>query len=148
MRRSKRLRIDSLDFGGFRIGSPSLNQARSAPTGSRANRGRDAASRADQEGAKPTNGSSPKKGGESVYVANLPWGTTESDIERMFGRFGDVHAATLIFDRRTGRSKGFGFVDMPRPEARAAIDALHGTKMGGRDLTVRIAKPRAGSRRR
>jgi len=140
--------IDSLDFGGFRIGSPSVKPARSAPTGSRQSRDETPRTRPTKKAPKPTNGSSPKKGGESVYVANLPWGTTESDIERMFGRFGDVHAATLIFDRRTGRSKGFGFVDMPRPEARAAIDALHGTKMGGRDLTVRIAKPRAGSRRR
>jgi RNA recognition motif-containing protein len=81
-----------------------------------------------------------------VYVANLPWGTTESDVVRLFSPYGDVHQATLITDRRTGRSKGFGFVDMPRPAARSAVNGLHGTKMGGRDLTVRFAKPRTRSR--
>jgi superfamily II DNA/RNA helicase len=81
-------------------------------------------------------------GGESLYVANLPWGATADDVEDLFGRYGDVHQTTIITNRKTGRSKGFGFVDMPRPDARAAIDALHGSKLDGRDLTVRFAKPR------
>ena len=81
-------------------------------------------------------------GGESLYVANLPWGATADDVEDLFGRYGEVHQTTIITNRKTGRSKGFGFVDMPRPDARAAIDALHGSKLDGRDLTVRFAKPR------
>ena len=81
----------------------------------------------------------------SVYVANLPWSTTESDVVGLFAPYGDVHHATLITDRRTGRSRGFGFVDMPRPAARSAVNGLHGKKVGGRDLTVRIAEPRAHS---
>ncbi len=78
----------------------------------------------------------------SVYVANLPWKTTDGDLRALFGRYGKVHQTTIITDRRTGRSKGFGFVDMARPDARNAIDALHGSTLGGRDLTVRFAKPR------
>ncbi|MDH3398448.1 MAG: RNA-binding protein, partial [Acidimicrobiia bacterium] len=53
-----------------------------------------------------------------------------------------VHETTIITDRRTGRSKGFGFVDMPRSEAETAIEALHGSLLKGRDLTVRFARPR------
>jgi superfamily II DNA/RNA helicase len=83
---------------------------------------------------------------ESVYVANLPWGATEQDIQALFGRYGKVHQTTIITDRRSGRSKGFGFVDMPGGEARSAIKALDGSKMGGRDLTVRFAKPSQYSR--
>ena len=83
-----------------------------------------------------------KRGAESVYVSNLPWGATDEDINELFGRFGQVHQTTIITDRRTGRSKGFGFVDMPRPAAESAIEALHGSSMDGRDLTVRFAKPR------
>jgi superfamily II DNA/RNA helicase len=85
------------------------------------------------------------KGGQSVYVANLPWRTTNEDVENLFGRFGKVHQATIITDRKTGRSKGFGFVDMADSSARNAVDALHGSKLGGRDLTVRLAKPRSYS---
>jgi superfamily II DNA/RNA helicase len=81
-------------------------------------------------------------GGQSVYVANLPWGATTEDLKSLFGRYGKVHDTTIITDTRTGRSKGFGFVDMPRPSAQAAIAGLHGFTMGGRDLTVRLAKPR------
>ena len=95
----------------------------------------------------PTGRSERSSGGEqddrqSLYVANLPWEATTHEIERMFGRYGEVHQATIITDHRTGRSKGFGFVDMSRPGARSAIDALHGSKLGGRDLTVRPARPR------
>jgi superfamily II DNA/RNA helicase len=138
--------LDALDHGGARIGEPSTNGSRPAPKGPQGSRSEERQARPSKRSGKPSNGSAPKKSGESVYVANLPWGTTESDVARMFERFGDVQGTTLIFDRKTGRSKGFGFVDMPRPAARTAIDALHGTKMGGRDLTVRLAKPRAGRR--
>jgi superfamily II DNA/RNA helicase len=138
--------LEALDHGGTRIGEPSTNGSRPAPRRPQGSRSDERQARPSKRSEKPSSGSATKKGGESVYVANLPWGTTESDVARMFERFGDVNATTLIFDRRTGRSKGFGFVDMPRPAARIAVDALHGTKMGGRDLTVRLAKPRAGRR--
>jgi superfamily II DNA/RNA helicase len=78
----------------------------------------------------------------SVYVANLPWGTTDADVATLFGRFGQVHQTTIITDRRTGRSKGYGFVDMPEPAAKTAIRELDGSRLGDRDLTVRFAQPR------
>ena len=79
---------------------------------------------------------------ESVYVANLPWGTTEQELAELFSRHGDVRDTTIIRNRKNGRSKGFGFVDMPRPAARIAVGALHGARIDGRELTVRVAKPR------
>ncbi len=79
---------------------------------------------------------------ESIYVANLPWGTTERQLTELFARHGDVRETTIIRNRRNGRSKGFGFVDMPRPAARIAVGALHGATLDGRELTVRVAKPR------
>jgi len=79
---------------------------------------------------------------ESLYVANLPWTTTDGDLADLFAPFGTVHQTTIIFDRKTGRSRGFGFVDMPESDARTAIDALHGTTVAGREMTVRLAKPR------
>ena len=82
-------------------------------------------------------------GGPSVYVANLPWGATREDLSELFGRYGEVDGTTIITDNRTGRSKGFGFVDMPKRAGRdAAIRALHGSMLDGRDLTVRMARPR------
>ena len=82
------------------------------------------------------------KDAQSLYVANLPWGATESDLSALFERHGEVHQTTIIVDRRTGRSKGFGFVDMSAPAARTAADALDGATLDGRDITVRIARPR------
>jgi superfamily II DNA/RNA helicase len=79
---------------------------------------------------------------QSIYVANLPWATTEADLKTLFGRHGDVHQTTVVTDRRTGRSRGFGFVDMPISEARQAIGALHESTLHGRDLTVRLARSR------
>ncbi len=75
----------------------------------------------------------------SIYVANLPWSTTPEDLLRAFGRHGQVHEATIITDRKTGRPKGYGFVDMPKADAERAIAAMHGAPLGGRDLTVRFA---------
>jgi len=84
-------------------------------------------------------------GAESLYVANLPWGTTDHDLATLFGPYGKVHQSTIIMDRRTGRSRGFGFVDMHPSEAASAVAALDGTTVGGRDLTVRLANPRKGA---
>ena len=86
--------------------------------------------------------SQPENDGRSVYVANLPYRASEQELEDLFGGYGKVHQATIITDRRTGRSKGFGFVDMPQRAARRAVDGLHGVDFGGRDLTVRLAQPR------
>ena len=79
---------------------------------------------------------------KSLYVANLAWKATAHDMRKLFSPHGPVHQTTLITDNRTGRSKGYGFVDMPEDAARSAIRALHGTRFQGRDLTVRFAKPR------
>ncbi|NNF69647.1 MAG: hypothetical protein HKN01_07730 [Acidimicrobiia bacterium] len=90
--------------------------------------------------AKPTNGKANGKT-KSVYIANLPWKFTENDLYDLFGKYGKVHKTTVITDKRSGRSKGFGFVDMPQPAAKAAIADLNGSLLEGRDLTVRFAQP-------
>ena len=82
----------------------------------------------------------------NIYVGNLPWATTTDDLHAMFGEFGAVTRAQVVTDRETGRSRGFGFVEMPNEaEANAAIAALNETPMNGRPLTVNIAKPREGN---
>ncbi len=81
--------------------------------------------------------------GQSIYVANLPWKATAEDVQALFRTYGDIQQTTIITDRRTGRSRGFGFVDMPQPAARKAVEALQGATLGGRDLTVRLARPRS-----
>jgi RNA recognition motif-containing protein len=81
--------------------------------------------------------------GRKLYVGNLTYGVTSSDLEKMFESFGTVQSAQVIVDRDTGRSKGFGFVEMGTDhEAQAAITAMHGKEMDGRQLTVNEAKPR------
>ena len=79
-----------------------------------------------------------------IYVGNLPYGVADRDLETMFTAHGNVESATVISDRDTGRSKGFGFVEMPtNSEAEAAIRALNGLDNEGRALTVNEARPRA-----
>lgn len=79
----------------------------------------------------------------NIYVGNLPWSTTDQELADMFAQYGPVIKAQVIKDRDTGRSRGFGFVEMPTDEdANRAIDALNNQPMGGRPLTVNIAKPR------
>jgi cold-inducible RNA-binding protein len=81
--------------------------------------------------------------GKKLYVGNLSYETTSADLEAMFAAHGAVQSAQVILDRETGRSKGFGFVEMGNDqEARAAIAALGGKQVGGRSLTVNEAKPR------
>ena len=81
--------------------------------------------------------------GSKLYVGNLSYNTTSSDLEQMFAPHGTVNSAEVIQDRDTGRSKGFGFVQMGSDEeAQAAIAALGGQNVDGRDLTVNEAKPR------
>lgn len=81
--------------------------------------------------------------GKKLYCGNLSYGVTSSDLERMFGEFGTVESAQVIADRDTGRSKGFGFVEMSNDaEAQAAITGLNETEHDGRALTVNEARPR------
>lgn len=79
----------------------------------------------------------------NIYVGNLPFRTTEADLESMFSSYGEVSSAAIITDRDTGRSRGFGFVEMPdAASARKAIEELEGSDMDGRRLTVNEARPR------
>jgi RNA recognition motif-containing protein len=81
--------------------------------------------------------------GRKLYVGNLAYGITDSDLQQMFAAHGTVQSAQVIMDRDTGRSKGFGFVEMGSDaEAQAAIDALSGAQVEGRNLTVNEARPR------
>ncbi|MBE3560987.1 MAG: RNA-binding protein [Ktedonobacteraceae bacterium] len=83
-----------------------------------------------------------------LYVGGLPYQTTEQDLLDLFEQIGEVTQATVITDRETGRSKGFGFVEMGNDqEARSAIDQLNGTLLGNRTITVNEARERpAGGR--
>ena len=81
--------------------------------------------------------------GKKLYVGNLGYGVSNSDLQQLFEEFGTVQSAQVIMDRDTGRSKGFGFVEMGSDaEAQAAIDALNGKNVDGRNLTVNEARPR------
>lgn len=81
--------------------------------------------------------------GKKLYVGNLSYSVSSSDLEKLFAEFGSVTSAQVITDRDTGRSKGFGFVEMGNDsEAQAAIRGLHDKENDGRPLTVNEAKPR------
>src|SRR5262245_51172550 len=81
--------------------------------------------------------------GKKLYVGNLGYGVTSSDLEQMFAPFGTVESAQVIADRDTGKSKGFGFVEMGSDaEARAAIAGMSGKELDGRMLTVNEARPK------
>ena len=79
----------------------------------------------------------------NIYVGNLPYSATEESLKEAFTAFGQVATVKIIMDRDTGRSKGFGFVDMPSDdEAKAAMAALNGKEMDGRALKVNESRPR------
>ena len=81
--------------------------------------------------------------GRKLYVGNLGYDVTDSDLQQIFASHGTVESATVISDRTTGQSKGFGFVEMTSDaEAQAAIAALDGKELGGRAIKVNEAKPR------
>jgi RNA recognition motif-containing protein len=83
--------------------------------------------------------------GKKLYVGNLSYEVNDSELQQMFEPYGTVQSAQVIMDRDTGRSKGFGFVEMGSDqEAQAAIAALSGKQVGGRSLTVNEAKPKEG----
>ncbi len=77
-----------------------------------------------------------------LYVGNLPFSTSSEDLSRMFASHGAVESAEVVVDRDTGRSRGFGFVEMGDEDARRAIEELDGSDIGGRRLTVNEARPR------
>ncbi|BBB32707.1 conserved hypothetical protein [Thermotomaculum hydrothermale] len=80
---------------------------------------------------------------QSIYVGNLPYNTQESDLREVFEAHGNVDNVKIIRDRETGRSRGFGFVEMStEEETNAAITALNGSDLGGRNLKVSLSKPR------
>jgi hypothetical protein len=80
--------------------------------------------------------------GNKLYVGNLPYSYRDSDMEQAFAQFGTVTSAKVMMERDTGRSKGFGFVEMSSPaEAQAAIAGMNGQQIGGRGLVVNEARP-------
>jgi RNA recognition motif-containing protein len=80
--------------------------------------------------------------GNKLYVGNLPYTMSDSDMEQAFSQFGAVRSAKVMMDRDSGRSKGFGFVEMTsEAEAQAAIQGMNGHEIGGRGLVVNEAKP-------
>ncbi len=83
----------------------------------------------------------------NIYVGNLAYQITEDDLRQAFEAFGEVESARIISERYTGRSKGFGFVEMPDDaQAQAGIDGLNGTDLAGRTLTANEARPRPNDR--
>ena len=83
----------------------------------------------------------------NIYVGNLSFDETDQTLETTFANHGEVQSARVVTDRDSGRSRGFGFVEMPQQqEAEAAVAALNGTEQGGRTLTVNESKPREGGR--
>ncbi|MAA74966.1 MAG: RNA-binding protein [Salinisphaeraceae bacterium] len=79
----------------------------------------------------------------NIYVGNLPWSSSEEELRATFEAFGEVSSAKIIMDRETGRSRGFGFVEMPDDDsARSAIAAMNDKDMNGRSLRVNEARPR------
>ena len=80
--------------------------------------------------------------GNKLYVGNLPYSVRDGDLQQHFSQFGNVTSAKVMMERDTGRSKGFGFVEMSSSqEADAAVRGLNGKSMGGRDVNVSIARP-------
>ncbi len=80
--------------------------------------------------------------GNKLYVGNLPYSVRDNDLEQSFGQFGSVTSAKVMMERDTGRSKGFGFVEMGSDaEAQAAIEGMNGAPLGGRSLVVNEARP-------
>ena len=77
----------------------------------------------------------------NIYVGNISWGLTDQDLENVFAEYGTVDSAKIIKDRATGRSRGFGFVEMS-DGAEAAIEALNGTEVDGRELVVNESRPK------
>lgn len=81
---------------------------------------------------------------KTLYVGNLPWTTTEEDLSAFFAPLGEVKSTRIITDRETGRSRGFGFVEVNDEDAERVISATNGRNLGGRTIVVNEARPRQG----
>lgn len=79
---------------------------------------------------------------KKIYVGNLPWSADESGLRDLFSTVGEVHSAAVVSDRETGRSRGFGFIEMDDSDADKAISELNGREMDGRQLRINEARPR------
>jgi len=80
---------------------------------------------------------------KKLFVGSLPWAVNDDGLKKAFSPYGSVVSATVVVDRRSGRSKGFGFVEMENDsEAKAAIEALNGSELNGRNIVVNEAKPK------
>ena len=79
---------------------------------------------------------------KTLYIGNLPWSVTNEDLGQAVAQYAEVLSSRVASDRETGRSRGFGFVEVPADKAQAVIDALNGAEWEGRALTVNEAKPR------
>ena len=78
---------------------------------------------------------------KTLYVGNLPWATTDEDLAAFFSNATEVLASRVIIDRATGRSKGFGFVEVPEEQAEQVIAMMNGKELGGREIIVNEARP-------
>lgn len=85
---------------------------------------------------------------KSIFVGNLPWSTTDADLSAKFSEFGAVISARVVTDKLTGKSRGFGFVDMADEDAQKAIAGMAGQRWGDREITVNEAKPKTENRDR
>jgi RNA recognition motif-containing protein len=81
---------------------------------------------------------------KTLYVGNLPWGTSEVDLADVFRQYGAVISSRIITDKETGRSRGFGFVEVEDNDADKMVSAMNGAEFGGRQVVVNEAKPRQG----
>jgi RNA recognition motif-containing protein len=79
---------------------------------------------------------------KTFYVGNIPWSTTEDELQQAFSQFGEVLACRIITERATGRSKGYGFVEVNEEDAERILEQANGLEMEGRQLVVNEAKPR------
>jgi RNA recognition motif-containing protein len=82
----------------------------------------------------------------NIYVGNIPFSTTDEDLNRIFSQYGQVHSAKVIMDRETGRSKGFGFVEMNENVARKAMKELNDSEIDGHQISVNEARPKKNNR--
>lgn len=78
-----------------------------------------------------------------IYIGNLPWTTSESELKQLFVQYGNVSYCRIVVDTETGRPRGFGFVEMSKEDAPKAIEALNATNFNGRSLRINEAKPRS-----
>lgn len=79
---------------------------------------------------------------KTLYVGNLPWSTTETELANAFRPYGEVVSSRIITDKETGRSRGFGFVEVNEADVAKMIEAMNGSQLGGRQIVVNEAKPR------